>query len=706
MRMSQRFCAIILSFMMVFSMCLVGIDRNQSAYADPITSTAIPGKIEAEAYSDMAGIQTDATDDSGGGQYIGWTDAGDWMDYQVNVQAAGVYEVGLRLASPLLGTSQIQLKNASGTVLALVNVPNTGGWGSFQTIHANLDLPAGEQILRVYVLNSGFNFNWMEFSFVSSPTPTPEPTATPTPTATPLPVNRASVPGKVEVENYNAMNGVQKSTTLDTGGGMIVTSLDTGDWLDFTYTEVQAAGTYDLAIRVASQGSGKQLQLQNSRGVALATVNVPDTGGMDSWQTIHVALELPAGSQSLRLVSSNSGINLNWLNFTLSAAVTVDLTIPSNAINITDCGATANDATDDTTAIVSCIANAKAAGITVFVPAGTFIYNDCLTLDGVDMIGTGAESILKSINLALQCILIKGVGSDISKVKLTTINPIQRLSTDVSARIYVSPEAVNFSIRNVIIEGASSAGIISFGSNGVISGNTVSRTLADGIHITGLSNHVTIENNVCRDNGDDQIAVVSYEKFGSWVRDVTIMHNDVAGGHARGITVSGGEDVTISNNKIALVGGAGIFIASEGSYQTYSVLDLEVSDNTIIHDSLNGSVPEKGGIRLQATYKNPSIDHALIRNNSIYGSTDSGILIVGTAVINAEFQNNAIVNPLAYGISLVRTVVGNFTFEDNTVKGSGKAPFSNLAAGANVISDMPNVSPDDGGGVGEYLAVK
>ncbi|MBN1410059.1 MAG: carbohydrate-binding protein, partial [Spirochaetales bacterium] len=58
----------------------------------------VPGKIEAESYSAMSGIQTENTTDSGGGLNVGWIDAGDWMEYNVTV-TAGTYYVQYRVAA-------------------------------------------------------------------------------------------------------------------------------------------------------------------------------------------------------------------------------------------------------------------------------------------------------------------------------------------------------------------------------------------------------------------------------------------------------------------------------------------------------------------------------------------------------------------------------------------------------------------------------
>ncbi|MEF2966612.1 carbohydrate-binding protein [Paenibacillus sp. M1] len=127
----------------------------------PAETAAIPGKIEAENYSAMNGIQTEATTDTGGGLNVGWIHVGDWLDYNVNVQEAGTYTVEYRVASNA-STGKLQLQSGT-TTLATTTVPNTGGWQNWQTVTASVTLSAGQQTLRLYASGYDFNINWINF---------------------------------------------------------------------------------------------------------------------------------------------------------------------------------------------------------------------------------------------------------------------------------------------------------------------------------------------------------------------------------------------------------------------------------------------------------------------------------------------------------------------------------------------------------------
>ena len=45
-------------------------------------------------------VDLQSTIDSGGGYNVGWAGAGEWLNYTVNVAAAGLYTLQFRVASP------------------------------------------------------------------------------------------------------------------------------------------------------------------------------------------------------------------------------------------------------------------------------------------------------------------------------------------------------------------------------------------------------------------------------------------------------------------------------------------------------------------------------------------------------------------------------------------------------------------------------
>lgn len=63
-----------------------------------------------------AGLQTENTQDIGGGLDVGYTSAGQWLEYNVNVEQAGTYQADFRY-SVNSGTTGINIKSAEGTKL-------------------------------------------------------------------------------------------------------------------------------------------------------------------------------------------------------------------------------------------------------------------------------------------------------------------------------------------------------------------------------------------------------------------------------------------------------------------------------------------------------------------------------------------------------------------------------------------------------------
>ena len=110
---------------------------------------------------------------------------------------------------------------------------------------------------------------------------------------------------------YRADN-VDIEATTDSGGGYNVGWIDAGEWLTYNAT-VSTSGTYTVSYRVASQSGGGSIQLEAAGGgAAFGSINVPSTGGWQSWQTISHSVNLAAG-QNIALVAQAGGFNLNWI---------------------------------------------------------------------------------------------------------------------------------------------------------------------------------------------------------------------------------------------------------------------------------------------------------------------------------------------------------------------------------------------------------
>ncbi|WP_052483754.1 glycosyl hydrolase family 18 protein [Flavobacterium sp. MEB061] len=121
--------------------------------------------IQAENYSSMSGVQTEATTDTGGGLNVGYADTGDWMAYfNVNFPTSGSYVIEYRVASAVSG-GRLSSDLSAGTIqLGAVDVPNTGGWQNWQTITQTVNVNAGTYNFGIYVQNTGFNLNWFRIT--------------------------------------------------------------------------------------------------------------------------------------------------------------------------------------------------------------------------------------------------------------------------------------------------------------------------------------------------------------------------------------------------------------------------------------------------------------------------------------------------------------------------------------------------------------
>ncbi|WEK53171.1 MAG: carbohydrate-binding protein [Candidatus Cohnella colombiensis] len=285
-------------------------------YGSSVVSTKpIPGKIEAENWDAMYGVQTEPTTDQGGGLNVGWIHVGDWLDYNVNVAEVGSYTVEYRVASNT-SSGQIQLRTGQ-TTLATTSIPNTGGWQNWQTVTANVNLNAGPQTLRVYASGFDFNINWINFKLgnVDSQPPTaPSNLAYTQPTSGTIRLTWNASSDNVGVNSYDIyandqLRGSVNGTTL-------------------TYTDNQTASATVSYYVIAKDAAGNSSPRSNTvtrngevgNGTNLA-LNKPITAS----STIHTFIATNANDNNTASYwEGGSGAYPNTLTVSLGANATLN----------------------------------------------------------------------------------------------------------------------------------------------------------------------------------------------------------------------------------------------------------------------------------------------------------------------------------------------------------------------------------------------
>src|SRR5690606_17470561 len=144
-------------------------------------------------------------------------------------------------------------------------------------------------------------------------------------------------PGRIEAEEYDLggeglgyheanTNGnqggatfrndeVDIETTVDADGEYNISYILQDEWLEYS-VEVQATGTYDLDVRVASDGAGKTFHIEIDGADVTGPITVPNTGGFQTWATVNVpGISLTEGDHQMRIVFDASYFNLNYVAF-------------------------------------------------------------------------------------------------------------------------------------------------------------------------------------------------------------------------------------------------------------------------------------------------------------------------------------------------------------------------------------------------------
>ncbi len=116
----------------------------------------IPGRLQAENYVSLTKMEIYPTSDSDGFAQMSSTAADGWTEYNVQVDAAGTYDLHFRVAGQPGKIDVLEREQTLGSVDS-----NPEQW---QTVVTSLQLPAGPQTIRVRCEAKGQSINWIEFA--------------------------------------------------------------------------------------------------------------------------------------------------------------------------------------------------------------------------------------------------------------------------------------------------------------------------------------------------------------------------------------------------------------------------------------------------------------------------------------------------------------------------------------------------------------
>jgi len=156
-----------------------GIGCSQRPFG--VRPAQIPGRVESEnfdagppgdayfdkdvsnrggAYRPHSQVDIGVCDE--GGYSVGWMYEQEWMEYTIDVTFAGRFDIIARVSS-LEGAGKFGIEFDGIDKTGTLSAPKTGGWQTYtDLIVQNVELTVGEQIMRIFITEEGFNLNYID----------------------------------------------------------------------------------------------------------------------------------------------------------------------------------------------------------------------------------------------------------------------------------------------------------------------------------------------------------------------------------------------------------------------------------------------------------------------------------------------------------------------------------------------------------------
>jgi endoglucanase Acf2 len=136
-----------------------GIGQNIT-YVD--SSQNNEGDYRTDQYVDVVSTTSE-------GKTIGWITAGEWLEFSIDVQTSGKYDLNVRFASGNSnGGGPFYLEIDGVKISQDINLSHTNGWDNWasKTVN-NIEFTSGEHILRLVATNGEFNLGKLNFTYNS-----------------------------------------------------------------------------------------------------------------------------------------------------------------------------------------------------------------------------------------------------------------------------------------------------------------------------------------------------------------------------------------------------------------------------------------------------------------------------------------------------------------------------------------------------------
>lgn len=354
-----------------------------------------------------------------------------------------------------------------------------------------------------------------------------------------------------------------------------------------------------------------------------------------------------------------------------------------NSISIVDKGASANDDSDDTAALLAAVEEAKASGKSVYIPEGHFNFDKQVNIEADNLKISGAGVWHTQLHFTSDKRYGGGIvfGHNSNGIELSNLymdsNLTSRYKEDAQYKAISGTLGKDSKIHDIWVQhfevgmwigDYDQTGNMKYTDGLVVENARIRNNLADGINFAQGTKNSTVKNSNIRGNGDDGLAIwssISDKTNAAAEENNKFLNNTIESGwRAAGIGIFGGKGHEISGNLIKDVfAGAGIRVNTVFAGHNFDHNDtgIKIHDNTILG---SGTTNDLYNLHRGA------IDFQQVR---------------GT-IKNVDVYDNKLLNTLAYPV-----ITKNFEMGDN---GNGEIRLSNntIDNKATIIGNVSAVS--------------